>query len=101
MTNKAPPAMARISGRIAAEKVKLSTCGRPRRLVGDRPQAGGGIGRKEAKAHDEYSDRPLAYIRSGRRAAQFYPRRQSPGHDPAGDQRADQAPAVAARRRAV
>ena len=101
MTNKVPAAMARISGRTAAEKVRLSTCGRPRRLAGDRPQAGGGIGRREAKAHDEYSDRPLAHVRSGRRAAQFYPRRQGPGHDPAGDQRADQAPAIAARHRSV
>src|SRR5580704_2604080 len=40
MTNKARPAIARNSGRTAAEKVRLSTCGRSRRLAGDRPRPG-------------------------------------------------------------
>src|SRR5580704_922396 len=49
MTNKARPAIARISGRTAAEKVRLSTCGRPRRLAGVDPQAGGDGGFEKRK----------------------------------------------------
>src|ERR1700686_4471449 len=49
MTNKVPPATTWISGRTAAEKMRLSTCGRPRRLAGDGPRAGGGIGFEKRK----------------------------------------------------